>query len=68
VKFEEESLHDFLEDPTEEPLVVTDEEESETSSSTSKKPSENPFGYYIEDEEKVMAAPTHFPTWAEKTL
>ena len=33
VKFEEESLHDFSEDPTEEPLVVTNEE-LETSSST----------------------------------
>jgi len=35
VKFEEESLHDFLADPAEELLVATDEEESETSSSTS---------------------------------
>jgi hypothetical protein len=35
VKFEEESLHDFSEDPAEEPLVVTDEEESENSSITS---------------------------------
>jgi hypothetical protein len=35
VNFEEESLHDFSEDPVEEPLVVTDEEESETSLSTS---------------------------------
>jgi hypothetical protein len=68
VKFEEESLHDFSKDPGEEPLVVTDEEESETSSSNSKKKSEHPFGSDIEDEEKVMAAPTHFPTWAEKTL
>jgi hypothetical protein len=31
VKFEEESVHDFSEDPAEEPFVVTDEEESETS-------------------------------------
>ena len=38
VKFEEESLHDFSEDPAEEPLVVTDEEESESSSSTSEHP------------------------------
>jgi hypothetical protein len=68
VKFEEESLHDFSEDPAEEPLVVTDEEESETSSSTSEKPSEKPFGSDIEDEEQVMASPTQFPTWAEKTL
>jgi hypothetical protein len=36
VKFEEESLHDFSEQPAEEPLVVTDEEESENSLSTSK--------------------------------
>jgi hypothetical protein len=49
VKFEEESLHDFLEDPAEEPLVVTDEEESENSLSTLEKPSENPFGSDIED-------------------
>ena len=35
VKFEEELLHDFLEDSAEEPLVVTNEEESENSSSTS---------------------------------
>ena len=34
VKFEEESLHDFSEDPAEEPLVVIDEE-LENSSSTS---------------------------------
>jgi hypothetical protein len=67
VKFEEESLHDFSEDPAEEPLVVTDEE-SETSLSTSKKPLEKPFGSDIEDEEQLMAAPTQFPTWAEKTL
>jgi hypothetical protein len=40
VKFEEESLHDFSEDPVKEPLVVTDEEESETSSSTSEQPLE----------------------------
>jgi hypothetical protein len=39
VKFEEESLHDFSEDPVEEPLVVTDEEKSETSLSTSEQPS-----------------------------
>jgi hypothetical protein len=39
VKFEEESLHDFSEEPAEEPLVVTDEGESETSSSTLEKPS-----------------------------
>jgi hypothetical protein len=45
VKFEEESLHDFSEDPVEEPLVVTDEEESKTSSSTSKQPSEKNFRY-----------------------
>jgi hypothetical protein len=44
VKFEEESLDDFSEDPVEEPLVVTDEEESKTSSRTSEKPSEQPFG------------------------
>jgi hypothetical protein len=52
VKFEEESLHDFSEDPAEEPLVVTDEEESETSSSTSEQPSEKPFGSNIEDEDR----------------
>ena len=40
VKFEEESLHDFSEDPVEELLVVIDEEESETSSSTSENPLE----------------------------
>jgi hypothetical protein len=34
VKFEEESLYDFSEDPVEEPFVVTDEEESENYSST----------------------------------
>ena len=34
VKFEEESLHDFSEDPAEEPLIAIDEEESETSLST----------------------------------
>jgi hypothetical protein len=68
VKFEEESLHDFSEDPAEEPLVVTDEEESETSSSTSEQPSEKPFRSDTEDEEQVMASPTQFPTWAEKTL
>jgi hypothetical protein len=51
VKFEEESLHDFSEDPVEEPLVVTDEEESKNSSSTSEKPLEHPFGSDIEDEE-----------------
>jgi hypothetical protein len=68
VKFEEESLHDFSEDPAEEPLVVTDEEESENSSSTSEKPSEKSFGSDTEDEEPFMAAPTQFPTWAEKTL
>jgi hypothetical protein len=34
VNFEEELLHDFSEDPAEELLVVTDEEESETSSRT----------------------------------
>jgi hypothetical protein len=49
VNFEEESLRDFSEDLVEEPLVVTDEE-LETSSSTSEKPSENPFGFDIEDE------------------
>jgi hypothetical protein len=38
VKFEEESLHDFSEDPAEEPLVVIDEEELENYSSTSEKP------------------------------
>jgi hypothetical protein len=42
VKFEEESLHDFSEDPVEEPLVVTDEEESENYLITS----EQPFGSY----------------------
>eukprot|EP00253_Pinus_taeda_P016945 PITA_16945 len=68
VKFEEESLHDFLADPAEELLVATDEEESETSLSTSEKPSEKPLGSDSEDEEKVMAAPTQLPTWAEKTL
>jgi hypothetical protein len=68
VKFEEESPHDFSEDPVEEPLVVTDEEESENSSSTSKQPSEHPFRSNIEDEEQVMSAPTQLPTWAEKTL
>jgi hypothetical protein len=68
VNFEEESLHDFSEDPTEELLVVTDEEESETFSSTLEQPSEHHFGSDIEDEEKVMASPTQFPTWAEKTL
>jgi hypothetical protein len=68
VKFEEESLHDFSEDPVEEPLVVTDEEESETSSSTLENPSEKPFGYDTKDEDQVMASPTQFPTWAEKTL
>jgi hypothetical protein len=31
VKFKEESLHDFSEDPVKEPLVVTNEEESENS-------------------------------------
>jgi len=30
VKFEEESQHDFLADPAEEPLVAIDEEESKT--------------------------------------
>jgi hypothetical protein len=39
VKFEEESLHDFSEDPIEELLAVTDEEESKTSSRTSENPS-----------------------------
>ena len=68
VKFDEESLHDFSEDPAEEPLVATDEEESENSSSTLDQPSEQPFGSDIEDEEQVMAAPTQLPTWAEKTL
>jgi hypothetical protein len=68
VKFEEESLHDFLEDPAKEPLVVTDEEELETSLSTSKNPSEKPLRYYIEDEDQVMSSPTQLPTWAEKTL
>jgi hypothetical protein len=43
VKFEEESLHDFLEDSVKEPLVVTDEEESENYSSNSEQPSKNPF-------------------------
>jgi hypothetical protein len=43
VKFEEESLHDFLEHPAEEPLVVTDEEESENSSITLENPLEKPF-------------------------
>jgi hypothetical protein len=51
VKFEEESLHDFSEDPAKEPLVVTDEEESKTYSSTSEQPSEHTFGSDIEDEE-----------------
>ena len=51
VKFEEESLHDFSEDPAEEPLVVTDEEESETSSRTLEQPLEYPFRSYIEDDE-----------------
>jgi hypothetical protein len=68
VKFEEESLHDFLEDPAEESLVVTDEEESKNSLRTSEKPSENNFGSDAEDEEQFMAAPTQLPTWAEKTL
>jgi hypothetical protein len=68
VKFEEESLHDFSEDPAEEPLVVTDEEELENSSSTSEKPLEKNFGSDIEDEDQVMASPTQLPTWAEKTL
>jgi hypothetical protein len=31
LKFEEESLHDFSEDPVKEPLVVTNEEELENS-------------------------------------
>jgi hypothetical protein len=57
VKFEEESLHDFSEDPVEEPLVVTDEEESETSSSTLEHPSENTFRSDTKDEEQVMDAP-----------
>jgi hypothetical protein len=43
-KFEEESLHDFSEDPAEELLVFTNEEESETSLITLEKPSENNFG------------------------
>jgi hypothetical protein len=68
VKFEEESLHDFLEDPAEEPLVVTDEEESKTSSSTSEHPSEKPFRSDIEDADNFMASPSQLPTWAEKTL
>jgi hypothetical protein len=68
VKFEEESLHDFSEDPVEEPLVVTDEEESQNSSRNLEKPSKKPFWSDTEDEEKVMAAPTQLPTWAEKTL
>ena len=61
-------MHDFSEDPAKEPLVAIDEEESETYSRTSEKPSEQPFGSDTEDEEQVMAAPTQFPTWAEKTL
>jgi hypothetical protein len=44
VKFEEQSLHAFSEDPAEEPLVVTDEEESENSSRTLEKPLEKHFG------------------------
>jgi hypothetical protein len=68
VKFEEESLYDFSEDPVEEPLVVTDEEESENYLSTLEKPSEHTFWSDIEYEEQVMAAPTQFPTWLEKTL
>jgi hypothetical protein len=51
VKFEEESLNDFSEDPAEEPFVVTDEEESENSLSTSKQPSEQDFRSNTEDEE-----------------
>jgi hypothetical protein len=53
VKFEEESLHDFSEDPVEEPLVVTDDEESENSLRTLENPSEKPFGSDTEDEEQV---------------
>eukprot|EP00253_Pinus_taeda_P018830 PITA_18830 len=68
VKFEEESLHDFSADPTEELLVATDEEESKTYSSTSKQPSEKPIGSDLDNEEQVMAAPTQLPTWVEKTL
>ena len=68
VKFEEESLHDFSEDPVKEPLVVTDEEESETSSSTLENPSKKTFKSDTKDEYQVMDAPTQFPTWAEKTL
>jgi hypothetical protein len=68
VKFEEESLHDLSEDPIEEPLVVTDEEESKNSSRNLEKPSENPFRSDTNYEEKVMASPTQFPTWAKKTL
>jgi hypothetical protein len=64
VKFEEESLHDFSEDPAEEPLVVTDEEESKNYSSTLEQPLETSFGSDTEDEEQVMASPTQFPTWA----
>jgi hypothetical protein len=51
VKFEEESLHDFSEDPAEEPLVVTNEEESENSLRTSEHPLEYPFRSDIEDED-----------------
>jgi len=51
VKFEKESLHDFSEDPVEEPLVVSDEEELETSSSTSEYPLEHPFRSDTKDEE-----------------
>jgi hypothetical protein len=68
VKFEEESLHDFSEDPAEEPLVVTDEEESKNSSRNLEKPSEKPFRSDTEDEDQVISTPTQFPTWAEKTL
>ena len=68
VKFEEESLHDFSEDPAKEPLIVTDEEVSKNSLRTSKHPLEHPFRSDTEDEEKFMAAPTQLPTWAEKTL
>ena len=49
VKFEEESLHDFSEDPVEEPFVVTNKEESENSSSTSEQPSEQHFRSDTED-------------------
>jgi hypothetical protein len=68
VKFEEESLYDFSEDPIEEPLVVTDEEESENTLSALENPLQHPFGYDRDNEDQVMVSPTQLPTWAEKTL